>query len=229
MQKGFVIKQAAKDQLRRFRRYRAVENELLATGKSLVLAESIEAAHKNFKRVVSHAEGLWVDACTLFLGGRYPTALAISITCLEEVGKIGVAKIQLLEKAETHRKITVSTAPQAPRRGHPFYSHSQKLLLAVGAGVLHNGRLDRILGLEKVMEFLDRVEKGEIEPLRQSCLYSDVEGGHLFLPSELIGEKEAEFYVVLVGEVLAEVVGPSERRRLLACVQQFEKRIGHTH
>lgn len=222
----------AKDQIPRFKRYVEVQNDLLATGKSLVLAHSYEEACERFKRVVTNAEGLWDDACTLFLRGRCPTALAISITCLEEVGKIGVARLQLVLEEEARRcGVQLTQARPEPRKGHPFYSHTQKLLLAAGAGALVNSRLDRILGLSNVVDFLDRAERGKIERLRQSCLYSDVEADQLLLPSERIDRTKAEFYVVLAGELLAEVAGfePPEWERLLARVQQFEESIGHPY
>ena len=65
----------------------------------------------------------------------------------------------------------------------------------------------------------------------QSCLYSDIISGQLHLPSEQVGREQARFYVVLSGEVLAEVAGfdPSEWERLIAKIQEFEKQIGHPH
>jgi hypothetical protein len=82
-----------------------------------------------------------------------------------------------------------------------------------------------------VIAFLDDVESGKIEPLRQSCLYSDVVSGQLPLPSEQVRREQARFYVVLSGEVLAEVgdFEPSEWERLIAKIQEFEKQIGHPH
>lgn len=225
-------KLVAKDAYRRFKRYVEVQNDLLASGKSLVAADFYAARYEHFKRVVAHAEGLWDDACRLFVHGRYATALALSVTCLEEVGKIGVARFQLVLDDKVRRDgSTVIQSPTVRRKGHPFYSHTQKLLLAAGAGALVNSRLDRILGLPKVVAFLDKVENGEIEPLRQSCLYTDTESGYLLLPSERIGRQPAEFYLVLAGELLAEVAGfePPEFERLLGRVQQFEESIGHAH
>jgi AbiV family abortive infection protein len=221
----------AKDQVRRFKRYTEVQNDLLATGKSLVTADSYEAATARFNRIVGHAEGLWDDACLLFFNGRYPTALAVSITCLEEIGKIGVARFQLVLEEGARKHGSPAPENSSPeRRKHPFYSHPQKLLLAAGAGALVNARLDRVLGLPEVIDFLDRVERGEIEPLRQSCLYSDTEAGELLLPSERIDRKKAQFYVLLAGELLAEVAGsgPPEFERLLARVQRFEESVGGT-
>lgn len=225
-------KLVAKDQARRFDRYVEVQNDLLATGKSLVADDSFAAAYERFKQIVAHAEGLWDDACRLFVHDRYATALALSVTCLEEVGKIGVARFQLaLDEQVRCGGSPVTQSPIVRRKRHPFYSHTQKLLLAAGAGAMVNSRLDRILGLTNVVAFLDQVENGEIELLRQSCLYTDAKGGHLHLPAERIGRQPAEFHLVLAGEILAEVAGfePSEFQRLLAKVQQFEKAIGHAH
>ena len=220
----------AKDQLERFNRYVEVQNELLATGKSLLAASQLDASREQYARVVSHAEGLWDDACALFLRERFATALALSITCLEEVGKISVARFELaLQTAAPHILQSLPKSPTTSRRGHPFYSHTQKLLLAAGAGALVNSRLDRIVGMPAVIAFLEDVESGNIEPLRQSCLYSDADAGQLHLPHEQIRRERACFHVVLSGEILAEVAGfqPADWERLLAKVQAFEKQIGH--
>lgn len=222
-------KLAAKDQRGIFNRFLQVQEDLLATGKSLVAASNQDAAYAQFARVVDHAEGLWDDACALFLRDRFATALALSITCLEEVGKIGVARLDLalrVASPQPHPK-----KPTTSRRRNPFYSHSQKLLLAAGAGALVNSRLDRVLGMSAVIAFLEDVESDKIESLRQSCLYSDADAGKLILPSERISREQAKLYVVLSGEVLAEVAGlaPSEWKRLIARVQEFEKQIGHAY
>jgi AbiV family abortive infection protein len=232
LEKEIQQKLVAKDQLRRFKQYVEVQNDLLSTGKSLVSAGSREAANENFKRVAGHGEGLWDDACVLFLRERYATALAISVTCLEEVGKLGVARFELaLQDVLPGRPLRTPTRVFARSKKHPFYSHTQKLLLAAGAGALVNARLDRILGLSEVVAFLRQVEQGTIEHLRQSCLYSDADRGKLLLPFDQIDRKKAQFYVILAGELLAEVAGfePPEFRRLLTRVQEFEKRTGHTY
>jgi AbiV family abortive infection protein len=203
----------AKNQFERLKRCIDIQFDLLKGGKSLVSAAEIENAYEQYGRVVSHAEALWEDVNTLYLRERFATALALSITCLEEVGKISVARLRLALQSATPQ--VLQSLPKTPtkRRGKdPFYSHSQKVLLAAGAGALVNSRLDRILGMSKVIAFLADVESDKIERLRQSCLYSDVISGRLHLPSEQIGREQAQFYVVLSGEILAEVAGfePSE-------------------
>jgi AbiV family abortive infection protein len=223
-------KLVAKNQRERFNRYVEIQNELMATDKSLVFASQIEDAYRQYTRVVIHAEGLWEDACTLYLRGRFATALALSITCLEEVGKISVARFELALREAAPQVLQSLAKKSTTHRGRKlFYSHTQKLLLAAGAGALINSRLDRILGMPSVIAFLDDAESGRIERLRQSCLYSDADAGQLLLPAERIQPEQAAFFVVLSGEVLAEVAGfePREWKRLIAKVQEFEKQIGH--
>jgi hypothetical protein len=90
-----------------------------------------------------------------------------------------------------------------------------------------NARLDRILGTSEIVDFLDRVERGEMERLRQHCLYLDTDDEDLSVPNERVGRAEAKFHVILTGEVLAEVAGfePPEWERLLARVQMSPIRV----
>jgi AbiV family abortive infection protein len=224
-------KLVAKNQRERLNRYFEVQSELLATDKSLVFASDLDGAHEQYSRIVRHAEGLWGDACTLYLRERFATALALSISCLEEIGKISVARFELTLKAAEPQALQSLSGASTTRKRNPFYSHTQKLLLAAGAGAVVNSRLDRILGMPAVIAFLDDVESGKIEPLRQSCLYSDADGGQLLLPAEQVRPERARFFTVLSGEVLAEVAGfpASEWKRLIVRVQDFEKRIGHLY
>jgi AbiV family abortive infection protein len=224
-------KLVAKDQLERLKACCDMQSLLMAKGPSLVAAPDYKSTAAKYARLVSHAEGLWSDACQLYLCRRFATALALSITCLEEIGKVSVARLELqLSKlprlAEAFRSSPESKSPG--RKGNPFYSHTQKLLLAAGAGALVNSRLDRLLGIEVVASFLDDVDADKIEHLRQACLYSDTKGGQLYLPSEQIQDAQARLYIVLAGEVLAEVAGadPTEWERILNRVKEFEKQIG---
>jgi AbiV family abortive infection protein len=221
----------AKNQIERLRDCCDMQAVLMATGPSLVAAADYKSTEAKYARLVSHAEGLWSDACRLYLSRRFASALALSITCLEEVGKISVARVELALSQHPGVLGNFQSEPNntsAPRKRNPFYSHTQKLLLAVGAGALVNSRLDRLLGIETVISFLNDVEAGKIEPLRQACLYSDAKAGELILPYEQIGDAQARLYVVIAGEVLADVAGAdaTEWRRILNRVQEFEKQIG---
>ncbi len=92
-----------------------------------------------------------------------------------------------------------------------------------------NNRLNRLLAEDAIGAFLRDVESGQLEQIRQSALYADVGSHGPLLPASQLDEKSAEFYTVLAGELLADVLGvaPLEWERLLAKVQAYEKSIGH--
>jgi|GEM_PF-5314237 hypothetical protein len=60
--------------------------------------------------------------------------------------------------------------------------------------------------MSRVVNFLEMAERGELESLRQSCLYVDWSDTALTTPAETHGKDEAAFYVALAGELLAQSV-----------------------
>jgi hypothetical protein len=94
---------------------------------------------------------------------------------------------------------------------------------------LINSRLDHLLGFDRMKQFVNDVEAGEIERLRQASLYADHDGTQLLLPENRISEEEALFHVILAGELLAEVLGfgPEMWEELLTEVKQFEEAHGY--
>ena len=135
----------------------------------------------------------------------------------------------MLRQVSRERGVEVKPPARIPRRGSPFYSHPQKHLLAAGAGAIVNSRLDRILGVDRVFQFLEEVRSGAVERLRQSALYADLGENGPVVPGDRFGEEKARIYLVLAGELMAEVLGfePPEWERLLGSVQAFEREIGH--
>ncbi len=223
----------AKDAGTRFPQFVKVLNELLVENTSLVDGADWAEEYGNYLALVSHAEHLWQDAGLLFEQGSYSTALYLSIACIEEIGKIGAERFRLaINEARRSQSAgdTPPTTQKQPRAKHkgPAYSHPKKHLLAAGGGALINSRLDRILGINAVVAFLENVEQGHVERLRQSCLYAEVMDGTLHIPERAVSREQALFYVVLAGELLAEILGfaPSEFERLLAKVKDFEQRQG---
>lgn len=87
---------------------------------------------------------------------------------------------------------------------NPVYSHLKKHIISSLAGILANSRADNRLGMENINDFMEMAEKGEIENLRQSCLYADRRNNALKIPSEIHDRKSAAFYVALAGEILAQ-------------------------
>jgi AbiV family abortive infection protein len=202
----------------------------VASTEVLLGGSSIEGDVADFAKLNRHVERLWDDASLLFRKRRYSRATGVAISCIEEAGKLAVARIQVysreLERRGVMRK-PATAAPRARRRRPRLYSHQDKHMLAAVGGALINSRLDRILGMDRVVAFLDDVERHKIEPFRQSCYYADRNADGMLLPDRIV-RKDATFYVVLAGELLVEVqANIHEFDRLLRKVQRFERSIRH--
>ena len=107
-------------------------------------------------------------------------------------------------------------------------SHRRKHFIGVMSGALINARLDVVLGKDVIRKILHEAESGELENIRQSCLYIDVQDGRAVTPSEAIDAERARVLTVLAGELMAEVLGyfPWEFERMLDNVIAFERSIG---
>lgn len=116
-----------------------------------------------------------------------------------------------------------------PQKGRSaLYSHQKKHLLVAGQGALVNARLDRLLGLDHIVAFLDDVDDGRIEKIRQDSLYADHDGKAVRIPELRVTRDDALFYVTLAGEVMAEILGAVAEmwRELLDEVIDFERQQG---
>ena len=100
--------------------------------------------------------------------------------------------------------------------------------MAVCQGALVNSRLDRLLGIDYIRNFLRNAELGKIEELRQACLYTPI-GRTEFPAASAISKDEANRLCVLSGEIMADVLGnfPWEFERMMSEVSDFEKLIGY--
>jgi AbiV family abortive infection protein len=193
----------------------------LASSHVLLPAADPHERLAGFYKLVSHAERLWADAVALFVAGSYPTALFLAIVALEELGKVAIAKIQAVLGTPMSATVQGVGKSRSLLRSHP-----KKHLLALAAGAVVNSRLDRLVGMDRVVGFIEKAELGGLERLRQDCLYYDLEDGRQHLPYDEVTRTETEFALVLVGELLAEVgsIETHEWKRLLAKVEAFEKR-----
>jgi AbiV family abortive infection protein len=217
--------------IERFEKHCEVLFDLLHSGKALVKGSSLQEEEQQFNRLSRHVERLWDDSCKLLLAGSFPNALFLSLVCIEEAGKIGVAYFQILINDSIRNSGSKpkyqETAAKSAKKKNSFYSHTKKHWLAAGSGAIVNSRLDGKLGISAIIKFLDDVENGEIEKLRQSCLYADHDGKNPIIPHERIRKETARFYVVLAGELLANILGiGSESYRLIQKVNEFEETIG---
>lgn len=216
----------AKDGVRRFKLSVAMLAELLEQGPAL-LRGSRAQREADWVRCASSVLAVWLTAAGAWESGSPSVAAALSITCLEETGKLAVERLRL-------RGVEAITAPadveiHATRRGRRplFRDHLAKHVLAAMAGALINARLDRVLGIEFVTRFLDDAEAGKLEGFRQDCLYLGWQDGALHVPAESIASEHAARYVALSGEVLAEIQPePGAWSRVLERVKEFEQSAG---
>jgi AbiV family abortive infection protein len=198
--------------------------ELSNTQRPLVSLGDRNTELQEYLSLVDHVFGLWKSARDLYESGSYPLATFVAIATMEETGKVGIAKMQILF-------FNAGWRPSGDEQPQPrdMRSHRRKHFLVAGQGAFVNARLDRVLGLDVVAQFLDDAESGELERFRQACLYADrAKDGDLELPARVVQREDGLRYVVLAGELMAEVLGwePQLWDDLLKAVNEFELRHG---
>ena len=169
---------------------------------------------------MGHMETLWDDECRLYREEHFPLSTFLAILTIEEIGKLGRLWQDLMGwdiPDKVRGKISAGSA-----------GHHKKHFMGVMAGAIVNSRLDRIVGAKRIKQLLQDVESGELERLRQACLYIDMREGKVVLPEDLVDSETAQFYAVVAGELWAEVLGhvPWEFERMNKKVTDFEIEVG---
>jgi AbiV family abortive infection protein len=210
----------AKDGFRLFDKLPSVLADAYAGSLRLIQpGASFREALATHHKLVGYVESIWVRAGEAYIGGQYPLAVFFAILAIEESGKMGRLWFDLVawDKPEAAIK------PKTLARKHP-----QKHFLGLVPGAVINARLDRILGAKQIKQVLEDAESGQLERLRQSCLYVDVIDGKTLLPEDIITEAQARFLSVLAGEMWVEILGhfPWEFEEMLAKVIAYEIKIG---
>ena len=193
----------------------------LANTYQLLPARPFKRRVDAFLRLVDHAERLWEDSVRLLFAGSYSSSLFFSIVTIEELGKLAVAKVQAVAGVPPSCVVKGMGSRKSPLR-----SHTRKHQMAACAGAVINSRLDRVVGIDKVLDFLRHVENGELESERQRCLYYEFKGRQ-HLPHMMVSKERATLLAIIAGELLAEVgtVEPIEFERLLKKINEFETQI----
>ena len=216
----------AKDGVRRFKVSVAMLSELLEQGPALLRGSQAQR-EADWARCASSVLALWLTAVGAWQSGSPSVAAALSITCLEETGKLATERWRLwgAEAITAPADVSIHSGQRGRRR--LFLDHSSKHILAAMSGALINARLDRVLGGEFITRFLDEAEAGRLEGFRQDCLYLDWRDGALHVPAETVTREQAARYVALSGEVLAEIQpDPGAWSRVLERVKEFEQSAG---
>ena len=210
-----------KDQFRRFQMSMVITAQMLEEGPPLVQGDP-EQRFRDWQLCVASVEDLWRASAVLWLDGYHAAATALAISTIEETGKLAVERFRLWGADRIVFPESMQSLWEA--RQSQFRDHRTKHVIAAMAGALINARLDRILGLQFINEFLECVERKRLEKFRQSCLYLDRKKGVLQTPKRVIEPMTSARYVALAGEILAEILpDPLEWQRVLERVQAFER------
>jgi AbiV family abortive infection protein len=204
------------------KKFCAVAIEIGSQNHSLLAGETPANRLLSFGRIGRHVEGIWIDASRLYRTKSYARGCFLAIACLEEAGKASVSRLHV--KLESLVGALEGVTP-VPKPDNPFYRHKPKQLLAAAIGARFNQRLEEILGEEDLATTVRMMETGELEVLRKECLYLDARKGKPTFPDAEISEATSRRWVIVAGEVMAEIVGlpDGERLRLIRLVREFEE------
>ena len=215
---------------RRFRVSLFIMDQMLKEGPSLI-GEDKSLKESNWNLCVESVFELWEASACLWNNGKFATATALAISALEETGKLAAERMRVAGA----RSIKFSDddvralEEEWNLRRKPFLDHFTKSVLAVMSGALINARLDRVVGIDFVIDFLRMAEEGKLEAIRQQCLYLDVKENLLQRPQDAVSAEVASRYVALAGEVLAEILfDPKDWESRLKIVADFELGAGLT-
>jgi AbiV family abortive infection protein len=196
--------------------------EELGAGPRLLHGETLEERISEYYQYIDHVERCWQQARDCFRAGRYAFAVFFSILTIEETGKLSFIWPELMG--------VKLPRPEPPTSGRktPFYHHSKKHCIAAFTGAIVNGRLDKLLGLNRVKSFIDDAASGKLEEIRQNCLYSEPSIDTNVIPGNRINRQYSLEHVVLSGEIMRDLLPclPGDETRLRKQVEKFESSVG---
>jgi AbiV family abortive infection protein len=177
---------------------------------------------ESYLKLHAHIKHLLKDTITLFEQESFNSALFLSIVAIEELGKAAVARIQ------TILGVPKSATIGGKRTSRSLHSHRDKHYLAAAAGAVINSRMDRQLGIERVLSFIHDAETGALEESRQSALYFELRETGQHVPTESVSRQMALEHLVIALELFAEIVlpGGDSWTETLAWVDEVEERLG---
>jgi AbiV family abortive infection protein len=211
-----------KAELQRATEFSKVAIELVSRNPPLLLGSTKEERIASFRLLAGHVERLWGEAVVLYEAGAFARACFLAVTCIEETGKASPARLQVVGEA-IYGPIDNPKMTASRMRENPFFGHEEKHLLAAGSGVVFNRRLRDKFGLAEVESVLADMESGRLKRVREECLYVEVTPARLCFPDDRITRQIAAKWVLVAGEIMAEVMGyPNEEwQRLVAVIERF--------
>lgn len=199
---------AKKKPVERMKKHAIAMGDFLNNGFT-VLTGSPEEMLKQLEAYIRHAENLWENAVMMFQKSSYAIACFLSIVCIEECSKISFGEFQFYSTVMRGK----SSVEIKPRGKNPLSQHNKKHFVAACSGALVNTRMDNIVGVDKVTEFIEDCEAGKLERVRQMCLYADVsKEGAIVIPEAVVTKEQAAFYITVAGLLLSQIEGAESLR-----------------
>lgn len=197
-----------KKPVERMKKHATAISDFLNSGFT-VLTGSPEQMLKQLEAYIRHGEYLWWNAVLMFRNSSYALACFLSIVCIEECAKISFGEFQFY-RAVVRGKSGDEIRPSGK---NPLSQHNRKHFVAACSGALVNTRMDNIIGIDRVTEFIEDCESGKLERIRQTCLYADVgKEGTIVIPEAVVAKEQAAFYITVAGLLLSQIEGAEALR-----------------
>tara|TARA_R110000787_G_scaffold278320_1_gene387997 strand:+ start:664 stop:1245 length:582 start_codon:yes stop_codon:yes gene_type:complete len=150
--------------------------------------ENLIQSADELDQAIDHIVQLIRDACTLYIGGSYPSSAFLSITACEEVAKAHIGSF------------TDGIHPENKGR-NVFRDHKTKHLLAAMRTVPMGQRLEDALGKGELQRVMNMAQNSGFVQVRENALYFQRENEKLVVPSEKIDKKLGRSLVLFSIEV----------------------------
>jgi AbiV family abortive infection protein len=203
----------------RFKKYNETVETILKTRPKILNGNTFEEKVDSYEMLVEHVKSTWIKSKKLYLEGDYALSVFLSILTIEETAKMNFAWLDLNQQ-KINNDIKLAKF---------FTNHKNKLFIGIMSACLINSRLDRILGIEFIIEMIElSEEKNGFMNLRNSSLYIDYKNGKTLIPNKAIDEELSKKLCVLSGEIMAETAGffVWDWKDLLKEVNDFEIEVG---
>lgn len=138
-----------------------------------------------FNKCLRHIAQLISDAYILYNEGSFSTSLFLSITIIEEVGKI-------------HMGLFIKKASST--RNDPLRNHVSKQKIASNYTISLGFRLRKAIGEKRIKELLGMSYSGKFMELRNSSLYCDCVDDKLVIPVERVSKTLSKEILLLAIE-----------------------------
>lgn len=151
------------------------ENSINNVEKVLTKGSEFKVKTKNeFNKSIDHIIQLISDAYTLYDKGSFSTSVFLSITIIEEVGKIQLG-LYITSSSTSKRDL--------------LRNHIIKHKIGSNYTIFMSERLQKAIGKDKIEELSELAYSGKMMELRGNALYCDCENEKFFIPRDKITEE----------------------------------------